>query len=711
MELRSFRAKVAKFKHTVWTCLWGLGLVVDPYDNRAQARRYLLTVTACIWVIGLTYGFLHWLVPPKAVTYRAQDFLEFNPHGVATVKSAEDIAWFVGERKAQPVLEGLAANNKEIEEKRALAARQLALVGQRLDPVIRDQLAAVERALERGAGMAEFDSGPDQRRLPKLEQAWLVNVREVLLTLLGESQIEDGANRQQREEAEQWRRDVLLPALERISAALNNQVYQYESFEQWRTGIVAGISARLSAVKAEFSTNEAALTTALLTPEVISGWKMALSSTVAGLESARVDQTNWSLSISNQTQDITTNLARWTARVTAPPLPAQDFLLLWTNATNSEAKMRTALPSSPKLKQSLSEHLVVVTNGLQRKIQPLTLNPNSAQDHARLLRNATNIQRALGTNLSHHARQTTELESQLVPITNVLSARQASLTSAPLSPAAWHGITTNLAEALRIADTDMAWHGQTNQSQNILDTLRDEIAKIQASYGKPASAAMLFARLREQLTPAAEKAATAETLSDLERLLARLDALRLEQWQKAQSLRRPEKYALFWMTPQGCILEVVFWAWFGVCGNMLVSGSDARRMGQFNPALNASRFVKLVYAPMLAVALALALINGLVSVLGEETRVWSMPLLAFLFGYNSRRTAHLVDALGKKVLLQTEKSLEMPAEERLKRDRQWEDKMLDSMKRCASIPQLQRNAQDVGEAILRQIVQDRDRNR
>jgi len=52
---------------------------------------------------------------------------------------------------------------------------------------------------------------------------------------------------------------------------------------------------------------------------------------------------------------------------------------------------------------------------------------------------------------------------------------------------------------------------------------------------------------------------------------------------------------------------------------------------------------------MLSLVLVMAILNGWFDLGEYETRAWSLPLISFLFGYASRKTASLIDRLLDRV--------------------------------------------------------------
>ncbi len=123
-----------------------------------------------------------------------------------------------------------------------------------------------------------------------------------------------------------------------------------------------------------------------------------------------------------------------------------------------------------------------------------------------------------------------------------------------------------------------------------------------------------------------------------------------EQTQSLNRLEPPLNSLFFWTSPTLSILEVLFWSLFGVLTNLLVNSAEHLRKNDFNPDERWVAWTKLFYGPVLAAVVVLALINGFFQVESYAIRVWTLPLVAFIFGYASRRTAVLFERIIERFL-------------------------------------------------------------
>ena len=140
-------------------------------------------------------------------------------------------------------------------------------------------------------------------------------------------------------------------------------------------------------------------------------------------------------------------------------------------------------------------------------------------------------------------------------------------------------------------------------------------------------------------------------------LLLTLDQKMQAQCNTLDDLSPPLSRMFFWTTPILSVFEVLFWSLFGVLTNLLVNSAEYLRKGTFKPVETWVAYTKLVYGPILAVVLVIAIINGFFGIESYQVRVWTLPLIGFLFGYASRRTANLVDKLIERFMGKAEEGI------------------------------------------------------
>jgi hypothetical protein len=185
---------------------------------------------------------------------------------------------------------------------------------------------------------------------------------------------------------------------------------------------------------------------------------------------------------------------------------------------------------------------------------------------------------------------------------------------------------------------------------------------VQAGRFEPAL--RLVVELRAELSPSTLSADAPPLLSRLETVLLDLAELKREQGVTLSSLKTPDRYVVFWMTPRLVLIEIAFWSLFGLLTSLLWNTAEYRSKKQYRPAEQWVIYTKLVYAPFVAIVLVLALWAGLISIGGPESRVWMLPLLSFLIGFNIRKAVDLVDALSSWVLNRASESLRRTDAER-----------------------------------------------
>jgi len=153
-----------------------------------------------------------------------------------------------------------------------------------------------------------------------------------------------------------------------------------------------------------------------------------------------------------------------------------------------------------------------------------------------------------------------------------------------------------------------------------------------------------FVRLERHL---ARIGGDSATVAELRAKVAQWTRLHAEQKEAVANLRPPVRMTLFWISPSRMIYEILAWSLFGVLTNLLLNTAEATRAGRYRPREIVVSLSKVFYGPVVAFMLCVALITQFVS---YDARAWSMPLIAFLFGYNARKSANLVEWLSGQLL-------------------------------------------------------------
>ena len=115
--------------------------------------------------------------------------------------------------------------------------------------------------------------------------------------------------------------------------------------------------------------------------------------------------------------------------------------------------------------------------------------------------------------------------------------------------------------------------------------------------------------------------------------------------------------SVFWTSPGGSLAEVLFWALLGVLTNLLLHGARYVSRHGYRPAERWVAYTKMTYGPMLALIVVMAMLNGWIDFGAYESRVWTLPFIGFILGYNSRKTASLLDRLGERLLGEADQSI------------------------------------------------------
>ncbi|MBX2851905.1 MAG: hypothetical protein KTR15_09190 [Phycisphaeraceae bacterium] len=154
-------------------------------------------------------------------------------------------------------------------------------------------------------------------------------------------------------------------------------------------------------------------------------------------------------------------------------------------------------------------------------------------------------------------------------------------------------------------------------------------------------------------------ASSYEQIQRVSKNLNELNVLYQNQAADLKALSPPQiGVHLFWTSCWRSMLEVIFFSVFGVLANLLVNSAMYVRSNEFRPSERYVAFTKLIYAPILSMVLVLGVMFGWLDFGSYEVRVFSLPLIAFILGYFSRRVVTLFDRFGTRVLGAAEKSIE-----------------------------------------------------
>lgn len=177
-----------------------------------------------------------------------------------------------------------------------------------------------------------------------------------------------------------------------------------------------------------------------------------------------------------------------------------------------------------------------------------------------------------------------------------------------------------------------------------------------AAQGDFEHAARLYTAIVNGWTDETRKLVGEKSIFDLDYGLGELARLKQQQTESVGKIMQPPlMHQIFWMTPLGALAEAVFWSFFGTLVNLILNISQARARGRFKTDEVWVSVSKTIYGPILSSVLILAIYFGMLNV-GAEVRFWFLPLVGFLFGYNTRKLAVVIDILSDKLLGAASKS-------------------------------------------------------
>ncbi|UTW46311.1 hypothetical protein KFE80_05345 [bacterium SCSIO 12696] len=183
----------------------------------------------------------------------------------------------------------------------------------------------------------------------------------------------------------------------------------------------------------------------------------------------------------------------------------------------------------------------------------------------------------------------------------------------------------------------------------------------------------------------------ANRLADTYRTLSRL---KTRQQQDFRSLKPSQLESFFWTTPTGTILEVFCFALFGVLTNLLKNSAEYLRRGEFRSSERWIAYTKLVYGPIVAVMLVLAIIMGFFDLGDYETRANTLPILGFILGYMTRKAVNLLDRLGNRILGQASDSVDSGPKQIAEKRRRYIARYADLL-RPASLVEMKANLKEL----------------
>lgn len=155
----------------------------------------------------------------------------------------------------------------------------------------------------------------------------------------------------------------------------------------------------------------------------------------------------------------------------------------------------------------------------------------------------------------------------------------------------------------------------------------------------------------------------------------------------------------FWTSPNLSILEVLFWALFGVLTNLLRNSAEHIRNNTFRWEEKWVAWTKLAYGPILSAVVVIAMMNGFFQVEGYGIRVWTLPLVGFIFGYASRRTALLFDRIVERFLGSATAGVDAGPEKARKMRQRIVGELME-VYRPPTVDDLRDTAKEIGAAVL-----------
>lgn len=107
---------------------------------------------------------------------------------------------------------------------------------------------------------------------------------------------------------------------------------------------------------------------------------------------------------------------------------------------------------------------------------------------------------------------------------------------------------------------------------------------------------------------------------------------------------------------------LIAWSLFGLFASLLFHTAQAVSEARFDESEKVVGWTKMFYTPLVSILVVMAVVLGIMNVESVEIRVWMIPLLGVLCGWNSRKAALLVDTLSEWTLGRLAQSLQKQGE-------------------------------------------------
>lgn len=214
-------------------------------------------------------------------------------------------------------------------------------------------------------------------------------------------------------------------------------------------------------------------------------------------------------------------------------------------------------------------------------------------------------------------------------------------------------------------------------------------------------------RMAKELSPLKNFAESNDLINQLLVTLSDLQQKTYAQYQDTKALKPSSARSFFWSSPVGSSIEVIFFSVFGVLANLLVTSAEYLRQNNFKPSERWVAYTKLIYGPILAWILVTAIAVGWFDLGEYEVGIYSLPLLAFILGFYSRKTVALFDKFGKKILGTAEKSIQDGPAQITARRRAALEQYLHSLK-PRNINEIKQSAFDIQKDIVKTIVLEKE---
>ena len=575
---------------------------ISSMNHQAKGKRFTWFLVMLIVLLLTGYLTLKFLIPPSKPN--VPEMVGIDRSGVVTITSPEDVDWYIGTENFISVRERFQQRNGQITSLRERLFSSLSTLATATDSTDFDRLMTVRRAI--ALGWPESSPEHDAKILGQLSK-----LRTALTDLNEHSREELTARNNNTDSASKT-----LDQLERDSLKLTELIRSLGEAEKQINTQFAQLKDQLDSLK---SANKQLQKNDLENSE--KDWENLLNALRAAKDSVE----------------------KLTKTVAASQVEIRTELRGLSDSPNLD-KLVAAYAGIPTKLAQLASELSVISR---------TLSDNASPPEGSLPAKLDSLQEQIAS----FAQALNQADNSVTAIEATIQSRGNAITQQSQwgSQSTLDSINTNLATLKTALDNQPK---AAEATPAVVVSAINTLGAIEADTIPRLTPYAAWKHFLANLTKSTRNSLSGSAANNIAAALSQWESLRNAQIIDLSTIRPPEKLNLFHTDRLGLLLEVLIWSLFGVLTNLCLNTAEAVRRGRFHPVERYVGMTKLVYGPIMSLILCLAVINGMIDFGGYAVRSWSLPLIAFLMGYATRRTASLIERLAERILGAASKSID-----------------------------------------------------